>query len=197
MTNHIDYDFFLKLDKWTKKDAALILSGHDPADYKNLRLAKDDLPQALIASRQLYRIFCSVNFREKYGRDNYPLDYFLECYQKGIALSESLLASARQLFQQLQKFARSDSESESHSVNARERDYLLKIIGALTSVCLKEKIKSSRTNRARISVSAVVEDVLQYVDDYELKSTGLGKSNLHKKISEGISVFDENFQAHM
>lgn len=43
----------------------------------------------------------------------------------------------------------------------------------------------------------MIEDILQYVDDYELTSSGLGKSNLHKKISEGIPAFDDDFQARI
>lgn len=198
MANKINYDFFLKLDKWTKKDAALILCGHDPSDYKNLRLNQNDLPQALIASQQLYRIFCSVNFREKYGRENYPLEYFLEYHQKGIVLSEPLLVSARHLFAQLQKFEQLNNKTKSNSVDMRERDYLLKIIGALTSVYCHEKIKPSRTKWTKVSVVAVVvEDILQYVSDHALASSGLGKSNLHKKISEGIASFDDDFQTRV
>ncbi|EKD92202.1 MAG: hypothetical protein ACD_29C00119G0001 [uncultured bacterium] len=74
MLNQPDYDFFLKLDKWTKKDAALILCGCDPAKHRNLRFSQDGLPDDLIASQKLYRIFFSVNFIKKYGRDNYPLN---------------------------------------------------------------------------------------------------------------------------
>jgi hypothetical protein len=197
MTNQINYDFFLKLDKWTKKDAALILSGHDPADYKNLRFSQNDLPSELVVAQQLYRIFCSINFREKYGRENYPLDYFLECHRKGIVLSEPLLVSARHLFAHLQKFEQLNNETEGNSVDMRERNYLLKIIGALTSVYCHEKIKPSRTKWTKVSVAAVVEDILQYVSDHELASNGLGKSNLHKKISEGIAAFDDDFQTHI
>ena len=193
MTNQPDYDFFLKLDKWTKKDAALILCGHDPAEHRNLRFNQDSLPNDLIASQKLYRIFCSVNFLKKYGRDNYPLDYILECHTKGIALPEPLLSSARAIFKHLQK-ARQETDDFG---NTRERDYLLKIIGALASVYCKEKTRSSRTKSIKISISTVVEDTLQYIEDYELASSGLGKSNLHKKISEGIAAFDDDFQARM
>src|SRR3990167_5808028 len=194
MTDHPDYHFYLKLDKWTKKDAALILSGHDPLQYKHVRFNQDELPNELTATYQLYRIFCSVNFREKYGRENYPLDYFLECHKKGIALSEPLLASARQLFRYLEKFEEVTRENPEDSADSRERNYLLKIIGALTSIYCNEKIKPSRTKWTKISIAAVVEDILQYVDDHELASSGLGKSNLHKKISEGVAAFDDDFQ---
>src|SRR3989338_2222303 len=180
MNDHPDYNFYLKLDKWTKKDAALILCGHNPSNYKNVRFSQNDLPQELVAAQQLYRIFCSVNFREKYGRENYPLDYFLECHKKGIVLSEPLLVSARHLFAQLQKFEQLNNKTEGNSVDMRERDYLLKIIGALTSVYCHEKIKPSRTKWIKVSVAAVVEDILQYVSDHELASAGLKKSNLHK-----------------
>lgn len=197
MSNQPDHDFFLKLDKWTKKDAALILCGHNPSNYKNLRLTQDGLPQELIPSAQLYRIFCSVNFFTKYGRDHYPLDYILECHKKGIALSEALLASARQLFRYLKKFEAVTEECPEDSADSRERNYLLKIIGALTSIYCNEKIKPSRTKRTKVSIAAVVEDILQYVNDHELASSGLGKSNLHKKISEGITAFDDDFQTRV
>lgn len=39
----------------------------------------------------------------------------------------------------------------------------------------------SRKAWSKLAVSAVVEDILQYVSDHELTSCGLGKSNLHKK----------------
>ena|SRR3990167_8879320 len=197
MNDHPDYNFYLKLDKWTKKDAALILCGHNPSNYKNVRFSQNDLPQELVAAQQLYRIFCSVNFREKYGRENYPLDYFLECHKKGITLSEPLLASARQLFRCLEKFEKVARENPDDSADSRERNYLLKIIGALTSVYCNEKIKPSRTKWTKISIAAVVEDILQYANDHELTSVGLGKSNLYKKISEGIATFDDDFQTRV
>ena len=193
MLHQPDYDFFLKLDKWTKKDAALILCGFDPFHYKKLRFGQDNLPEELIPAAQLYRIFCSVNFYAKYHRDHYPLDYLLECRQKGIALPEPLWASARALFSYLKKFDEVSAESND-STESRERNYLLKIIGALTSVYCNEKIKPSRTKWTKVSIAAVVEDILQYVDDHELASSGLGKSNLHKKISEGVAAFDDDFQ---
>ncbi|GEM_PF-6490289 len=188
MTDHVDYHFYLKLDKWTKKDAALILSGHNPLQYKHVRFNQDELQNELSEAYQLYRIFCSVNFSKKYGRENYPLDYIVECIKKEITLPEALLASARRLFQRLQQYEHIEQQMNENTANdstgARERHYLLKIIGALASIHGNKKTKPS--------ISALVEDILQYVADHEMPSTGLGKSNLHKKISEGLAVFEEN-----
>lgn len=62
MSNQPNYDFLLKLEKWTKKDAALILCGFEPSHYKKIRFGQDNLPETLTPAAQLYRIFCSVNF---------------------------------------------------------------------------------------------------------------------------------------
>ena len=195
MTNQPDYGFLLKLDKWTKKDAALILSGHDPLQYKSVRFNQDELPEVLSDAYQLYRIFCSVNFTAKYGHENYPLDYIVECRKKDIALPEPLLISARQMFQQLQKFERieqqmADQTTIDEPVGLRERHYLLKTIGVLASMLGKEKLKSSN---GKLSISPNVEAILQYVSDHDLPTTGLGKSNLYKKISEGIAALEDHF----
>lgn len=51
MTNQPDYEFYLKLEKWTKKDAALLLCGHDPMHYKTVRFSQDDLSVGIFFGR--------------------------------------------------------------------------------------------------------------------------------------------------
>jgi len=92
-------------------------------------------------------------------------------------LPKSLQHVVTQLIEQERKQEEKLSQTND---SARERKNLLKIIGALTIIYMGKK-----------DVSAVIEDILQYLENHDLESPGLSKSNLHKKISEGLAILNE------
>ena len=47
MANQPDYDYLLKLENWSKKDAALIVCGFAPLGYKSVRFSQKNVPAEL------------------------------------------------------------------------------------------------------------------------------------------------------
>lgn len=208
MANQPDYDYLLKLENWSKKDASLIICGLNPPDYRSVRFSYKGVPGELEEAHKIYRIFCSVDFRNKYGfYEPHPVHFIQECNEKDIPLPDGLIEAIKRRIAHNKKrkeillqeesaepITQNDEVPMDHlAQGARERKYLLKIIGAIAVVCFEEKNKSSSLPYPKIVVSDIVEDILQYQENNDLRSPGLGKSNLHKKITEGLAVFEEEY----
>ena len=199
-----DYDYLLKLEHWSKKDAALIISGKDPEDFRNIRFTGNNLPEELVDAYKLYKIFLSYDrysdYRNQLGD---PRTYINLASKKDWPIPEDLLNACSKLIARNKERAVLAEQSEQeikeaeYDNGARARKYLLKIIGVLT------ELDESKNNPIPISiplherqivVSSIVEDILQFKEDNDLQITGLGKSNLHEKISEGLKVVWEEYE---
>lgn len=194
-----DYEYLLKLDKWSKKDAALIISGFNPEQFRDFQFSAKNISEELREPYKIYQILLSINFSQKYGGDEkLPRWYIHECLERNISLPEELKISFKKFIAYQAKiheiFSSSGNKVDStNNQNIRERKYLLKIIGAIVSMYFTKKQKGRASVTDKIVISEVVEDIMQYLEDHDLKSPGLGKSNLHQKISEGIEQFLEEF----
>lgn len=62
-----DYEYLMKLDRWSKKDGALIISGVDPDQYREIRFTYKYLDfekyPDLVEVYKLYKLFLSIDFR--------------------------------------------------------------------------------------------------------------------------------------
>jgi hypothetical protein len=96
-----DYDYYLKLSKWSKKEAAFILCDIDPEPFRSFRFSPklDYQKYSLLAHPyKLYRIFQTIDFNSVYGKEsNHPLAYIKECEYRGWPLPDALLKAAGQL----------------------------------------------------------------------------------------------------
>lgn len=197
-----DYEFLLKLEKWSKKDAALIVCGFNPIDYRKVRFGGKDIPSELEVAYKIYQIFCSVDFWIKYqDYKEHPLNYIRECHEKDIAIVEPLREAVKkrlEYIETLKEKAKATTQAQETNKEivyvdsgegARERRYLLKMIGALAKLYFDNK--KQKPSDSKQAISHLVEDTLQYLENNQLYSPGLAKSNLHKKISEGIALLLE------
>jgi len=194
-----DYDYLLKLEYWPKKDAALIICGKDPEYYRGMQFSSKNITEELIPAYKLYKIFDSYdkysNHQERLGKPWTYLslahnkdweipDALCEAYSKYTVRKNEIAAAAEQRVQ--------EAKEAEYDNGARERKYLLKIIGALAELYTAKEIPDHVPFAERqIVVSHVVEALLQLKEDHNLQITGLGKSNLHKKISEGLEALWE------
>ena len=199
MAKQPDYDYLLKLETWSRREAALIVCGFDPQDFRGVPFSENKLPETLREAYKVYRIFRTVDFSEKYGKPRpYPLDFLVECREKDIAVPDALNAAIERRLEHMQmrrecreraaQERQETREAKEPKANAgvRERKYLLKMIGALAQVYFVEKNRNSKLPYPKFIISDVVEDTLQFLEDNAMHSPGLGKSSLHKKITEGL-----------
>lgn len=205
MSDEIDFDFFFKLDNISLKDAAIVLCGLNPFDYKSVRFNKSSIIAGLEAPQKVYLILRSVDFWQKYQLAKPKLlDYLVECRRKDISIPDPVIEAGKRRFQYDQNYraahqapgAESKTDAAdvlSESNGARERNYLVKMIGALASVYYKQKIKATNPQNPSVTITEIVQDIQQYIEDHSLYAPGLGKSNLYKKIAEGIEAFDNEF----
>lgn len=205
MSNSADtapnYDYLLKLDHWSKKDAALIICEQDPEHYRSIRFSSKDITEETAQAYNLFKIFvaydqCS-NHQNRLGK---PCTYLslarnkdweipnglCKAYSRFNARKNKRDAAAEQRVQEIK-------ECECNN-GARVRKNILKIIGALTQLYKANDTPNPGPLSGRgIVVADVVEDIMQLKEDHDLQITGLGKSNLHNKISEALKVLGEEY----
>ncbi len=194
-----NYDYLLKLDHWSKKDAALIICEQDPEHYRSIRFSGKDITEETAQAYNLFKIFvaydqCS-NHQKRLGK---PCTYLSLARNKdweipnGLCKAYSRFTARKNEIDAAVELRVQETKEYECNNGARERKNLLKIIGALTQLYKADDNPTSRLLSGRdIVVADVVKDIMQLKEDHDLQITGLGKSNLHNKISEALIVFGE------
>ncbi len=185
-----DYTYFIRLKYWSKKDAALIISGLDPSHYQQQKFYPKDIPPELSEVFKLYTLFkTNIN----YGYQE-PRDFLRECHRIAWPVPEKLIDAAINLFgnKTLQETKEPEIQLQDSQDNAREKQNLLKLVGVLIKLYV-EKSKAPRFLRSngKINTASVIDDILQYVSDHCPEISGLGKSTLYDKIKEAISTVEQ------
>lgn len=192
-----DYNYLIKLDNWSKKDAALIISGLDPDQYRHIRFSFKELDfekyPELVQPYRLHKIFMSINF-SKYGhRQGDPVSYIVECKKKEWPVPEELFNLARERYAKEKELNPTQDRGEQPQDDEKKvKDYLLKTIGVLIMLQASNQKGSRLGDVKNVNVSQVVNEVLQFLEDHEIKLYGLGKSALNRRFSEGISAVEQS-----
>lgn len=193
-----DYNYLIKLDSWSKKDAALIISGLDPEQYRDIRftykyLDFEKYPE-LIQVYKLYKLFLSIDFRQYREYQSNPIAYVVECKKREWPVPAELLNLAKKRYAKEQEIKTIKHENvDEQDTTGIEKDYLLKSLGVLVLLYVSKQKKSRLGDVKNINVSQVVNDVLQFLEDNEIKIYGLAKSTLSSRFSESIKVIQQCF----
>lgn len=198
-----DYSYLIKLDNWSKKDASLIISGLNPDNYRSIRFIPKDLDFKLYPelqeAYQLYKLFLSMNLYE-YGRhQGHPLTYITECLNRDWPLPDELLDVAKlRYMRETGKSLLTDKEASDEIIESdaaiakKEKNYLLKSLAVMALLYVSKQNTPRLGTVENINISQVTEDILQFLEDQNLKIYGIGKSSLNKRIAEGLrSLFRE------
>lgn len=191
--NQPDYDFLLKLDSWSQKNAAIIICGLDPEKYRSIRFTIKDydsnvkMHPELINPYKLHKIFSSVRFYKYREHNGHPAAYLNECLQKRWPIPEKLwqLAKEAYIHQFPELFGEVTQEVEVTPSN-KEKDYLLKTLGALVMTYVSKNPSPRLGSVNNINVFRLTEDILQFLEDHDLKIYGLGKSSIQQRIAEAL-----------
>lgn len=190
-----DYEYLIKLDSWSKKDAALIISGLEPDQYRNIRFTHKDLDFAkypeLVQAYKLYKVFLSIDFRRHREYQNNPIAYVVECKKRDWPVPDEVLNLARERYAREKEIDEPDVADEQELSGIKEKDYLLKTLGVVIKFYVHKQNNSRLGDLKNINVSQVVSDVLQFLEDHELKIYGLAKSSLSSRFSEGIKAIED------
>jgi len=171
---------------------ALLICGFDPDKHSTISLNAKEVPQEFFEAKRLNRIFSKTDFGNRYSFSGVsPLMYINECLRKDIPMPDELLASAKKLHEHTKKF-KSSNEEVAESQRPRERDNLLKLLGSFVFIYLSKGETVSIKPQDKVTVSRITENIMQYLSDHEVTMTGLGKSNINKKISEGVQLFRDS-----
>lgn len=186
-----DYNYLMKLDNWSKKDAALIICGLEPDRYRHIRFSYKDLDfekyPELVPAYKLHKIFLSINFYRHGDYQGNPIAYVVECKKREWPVPEELLNLARERYAKEKDLSSSNIETEQCKESGqKEKDYLLKTLGVLAMLYVSKQKNPRLGDIKNTNISQVVDDVLQFLEDYKFKSYGLGKSSLNRRIAEGL-----------
>jgi N-acetyl-beta-hexosaminidase len=145
-------------------------------------------------------VFISINFRTTYQElDTNPLAYIAECVRKEWPIAEPLLDLAKQRYHKeyphltygslaLLRDSNFDCDDEKPEPTSKEMNYLSKVLGVMVMLYVSEQDNGQKYGKTtKPNVSAIVEKVLQFMQDNDWDIYGLRKSNLHKKISQALS----------
>ncbi|MBA2655293.1 MAG: hypothetical protein H0U71_09570 [Gammaproteobacteria bacterium] len=198
--NKPDYEFLLKLDSWSQKNACLIICGLDPDKYRSIRFTVKDhktnietYPE-LINPYKLHQIFTSVHFYKYREHRGHPAAYLNECVQKKWPIPEELWQLAKEAYanQFPELFGSKADETKIEQVKSKEEEYLSKTLGAVVMAYVF-KNKSPRLGSVKsINIFQVTEDILQFLEDHNLKIYGLGKSSIQRRIAESLRTIQRD-----
>ncbi|MBA2654416.1 MAG: hypothetical protein H0U71_05060 [Gammaproteobacteria bacterium] len=190
-----DYNYLIKLDTWSKKDAALIISGLDPDQYRHIRFTFKYLDfeknPELIQAYKLYKLFLSIDFYRHREYQSHPVAYVVECKKKDWPVPDELFNLARERYAK-EAVDRSPDNSDGQSAgeaSQKEKDFLLKTLGVLVKLYVTQQKKPRLGDSKNVNVSRVVEDILQFIDACNVEKVyGLGKSSLNRRIADGLRL---------
>lgn len=208
----LDYTYWFNLGRWTIKEAALLLTGHDPELMPNPRLAKD-VPSNLLEASKLRRVFLRRTEIRDYGATDYfwfilAAEGFVEFSEPIQTQYEKILINlygqsvssngatrlffaneglkfydqAKRLFENSGQNLKSYSENRGKHNKEKERENLLKLLGVLSRMLIEEKGRRVQLN-GRLNMDKYVSEILQYIDESGIDNEGLGKNTLKSKLT--------------
>lgn len=190
-SNEINYKQLMMLEHWSCKDAALIICGFDPDNYRYVRFTPKQINQEsnleLIPAYKLYKIFESVNQNRPYNnRLRNPISYINVCHNKDWPVVEELVNLARERYLR---------ESPAQ-IDLKVKDSTLKTLAAIVMLYVSEKKSPELGTIEKVNVSRLAERILQFLENHNINVHGLGKSSLNEKIAQALNFFKskENFK---
>lgn len=190
----VDYRYLMMLDFWSCKDAALIICGFDPEQYRHVRfyskyINANSNPE-LIEAYKLYKLFESANQSRAYSnRLGHPISYITVCLKKDWSIPDELFQLADQRYRREHSIETADS-SEEKQVVSRAKDSILKAFAAMVMLYISEKKDTHKYGTFQdINVSQVTDKILEFLENNNFKIHGLGKSSLNEKIGQAIRLF--------
>src|SRR3990172_6030615 len=102
-----DYDYLLKLDHWSKKDAALIICGKDPENYpRDVQFTGNNIPNELREPYKLYKIFVAFDrYADHLHRLGDPCVYINLAYGKDWKIPDDLVVAYTRLQERYKKMS--------------------------------------------------------------------------------------------
>ncbi len=189
-----DYNYFIKLDSWSKKEAALIISGLEPDQYRHIRFAYKHLDfekyPELIQAYKLYKLFLSIDFYRHHEYQSHPVAYVVECKKRDWSVPDELFKLTRERYAKQMELSSETAIDQTKDGDClqKEKNYLLKTLGSMVMMYIFKQKNSRLGDLKNVNVSQVVDDILQFLENNNLKLYGLGKSSLNKRIGDGLRL---------
>lgn len=71
MVKKIDYKYWASLDKWTQKEAALLIDGKDPDEHRSVRLTFTSPPEGYESAARIAKAISRTDWTQRYGSGSY------------------------------------------------------------------------------------------------------------------------------
>ncbi|MEI7294029.1 hypothetical protein WCQ02_17955 [Paraburkholderia tropica] len=130
----IDYSYWARLDKWTPKEAALLLDGKNPDEHKGAALRAVETPTGYENAVKLLKILERVDWTKRYGQRDWevkgnPLYIVAAMRTLGVEIPGDLLREIKLRREREQESSEGAAARErSSSAATKERHTMLKLI---------------------------------------------------------------------
>ncbi|WP_186014505.1 hypothetical protein [Burkholderia gladioli] len=116
----IDYHYWASLDKWNKKEAALLIDGKDPRSHKEISLRAREIPAGYEHAAKIAAILDRADWAARYGATAWQVGsnplYIIDVIRSaGIEVPQPLLV-------EIKKRQAREAEAEARSKAAQEED---------------------------------------------------------------------------
>ncbi len=206
-----DYKFWSKLDSWSFKDAALLLHGLDPLEFRQLRFNTREIPVSpeLKEPYKTFLILKDANSQQQRPyHDGSVSPYFIMtiAIHKELSVPEELFEflSVRHQREQENKQAADDAPQTSQQkqtsvsgdkeLTTRERRSLLKSIGIMALLLTEDLKRASQFKlNDRTNAYKIAQAVLDKAHFLGIQPEGI--KSLDRKITESLELLvEEEFE---
>lgn len=199
-----DYESWCRVDEWNFKDAALLLHGFDPLNYRSVKFNLRETPKAPELKETYLTFLVLKNFnggKHRYMTGANPLEIFYIAKEKNLPVPEKLNTCLEELFklkkekQQLSSpktfpIKEAIAQENNKDFSVRERHTLLKAIGLFITLLADDPKHAKKIIiKGRINASQVMQILSEKA--YSLDINPQGIKSFDRKINEAMELLEE------
>lgn len=211
----LDYEFWSKLDSWNFKDAAFLIHGMDPFDFKHMQFNTKEVPtqpELKIAYKTFLLLKNVMHEQAHHGQSAHPYRIARIALTKQLPISEELilLLNKRSAQEQEEKNEKRERDQSTYSpisrsvsssqknvrndqlkeLSTRERRTLLKAIGILTLLLMENHKRADQFKLSdRPNAFRIAEAILNKAEKLGISAEGI--KSLDRKIKEALDFLEE------
>jgi hypothetical protein len=211
-----DYKHWTKASSWSLNQAAFLLHGIEPLQFRSLRLAEHDVPSEFLPVQRTYLLLRSVPWREIHTQYHFakngihPAAVIYEAHKKGLPLPKLLYKAIAALpeYKQIERdsaaagdiktateqslpatASNKNNPNNKQETSTRERRNFLKAIGILVRLHFDDDPDYNRGNGKKLNAYQITQTLLDKAQEIGLELEGL--KSLDRKITEALELLYE------
>ena len=199
-----DYNFWCKLDKWSFKQAALLLHELDPFRFESIRFNMSAFPENPDLN-DTYKTFLILK-KTKLGESSHslhPKDFIKIAFEKKLYicpnfmeaiknehLLENMTESKKENVTITETTGNTGNTETNKNLTTRERHTLLKALGLMTRILTKHSPKFKIKDRP--NTSQILLALLEEAERLNINPDGL--KSVDRKLTEALELLEEETQ---